>query len=79
MATSLPTATEASQLAPILTLVRSSLSTLDAEHRVLWASVDDLRVDVVVGAEHRQARTRGGAGEMATQTAVTLLGLLFAG
>ena len=41
--------------------------------------VDDLRVDVVVGAEHSQARTGGGAGEIATQTPVAFLGVLLAG
>jgi hypothetical protein len=34
---------------------------------------------VIVGTEHGQTGTVGRAGEMATQAAVTLLGLLFAG
>jgi hypothetical protein len=34
---------------------------------------------VIVGAEHSQTGTFGGATEIATQAAVTLLGLLFAG
>jgi hypothetical protein len=45
----------------------------------LGGVVDDLGVDVVVGAEHGQTRTFGGAVKMATQAAVTLLGLLFSG
>ena len=45
----------------------------------LGVVVDDLGVDVVVGAEDREPGTVGGAGEQTTQTAVTLLGLLFAG
>ena len=41
--------------------------------------VDDLGVDVIVGAEHGQPRAIGRATEMTTQTPVAFLGLLFAG
>merc|ERR1712100_23310 len=41
--------------------------------------VDDLGVDVVVGAEHGQPRTVGGSSDVTTQTPVAFLRLLFAG
>ena len=44
----------------------------------LGGVVDDVDVDVVVGAEHRQPGPVGGASEGAAQTAMALLGLLFA-
>ena len=46
--------------------------------RALCGIVDDLGVDVAVGAKHSQPGTVGGAAEMATQAPVALLGLLFA-
>ena len=59
--------------AQILVEARSS------RQRVLGGVVDNLSVDVLVGAVHREPRTVGGAGEMATQAPVAALGLKFAG
>ena len=47
--------------------------------RALGVIVNDLGVDVAVGAEHGQAGFAGGAAEVTTQASVTLLGLLFTG
>ena len=46
--------------------------------RALRCIVDDLGVDVAVGAKHSQPGTVGCAAEMATQAPVALLSLLFA-
>ena len=41
--------------------------------------VDDLGVNVIVGAEYRQPRTDRGSSDLTTQAPVALLRLLFAG
>ena len=74
--TSSPTALAAATV-PVAPLARVRLpsSTRDAT-RATGDVVDHLRVDVLVGAEHREARARGGARDLLAHPAVPPLSVL---